>query len=101
MQDDSDEAQKYNEWGRAQNKAEVSHQLIAGAGAYEVGQTSERGFIPRPQVELGLSVLQAMKSYQEHCARNGKVSTWLIGWWSVGVSADADQVGVDLSAREP
>ena len=36
IQDDSEQARKYNEYGQLEHKAEVSHQLIAGAGAYEV-----------------------------------------------------------------
>jgi len=47
--DDSDQAQAYNEFNQAPHKAELSHDLIGGAAAYE-----------------------AAKAYESHVAKNGK-----------------------------
>ncbi|EEB92221.1 hypothetical protein MPER_09301 [Moniliophthora perniciosa FA553] len=47
--DDSDQAQAYDQVVNAPHKAELSHELIAGAASYE-----------------------AAKAYEEHCERNGQ-----------------------------
>lgn len=36
FQDDSEQAQKYNEYGQLEHQATTSHELIGGAAAYEV-----------------------------------------------------------------
>jgi hypothetical protein len=50
----------------APHKAELSHELIGGAVAYEVGPHLFRLFIDV------LIILQAAKAYENHCAKNGK-----------------------------
>jgi hypothetical protein len=51
------------------HEAHLSHEAIGGAAAYEVW----------PQFSLPIDVLtvmlQAMKAYDEHCAKNGKPSS--------------------------
>ncbi|KAF5369930.1 hypothetical protein D9758_001018 [Tetrapyrgos nigripes] len=47
--DDSDQAQAYNQVVDAPHKAELSHELIAGAASYE-----------------------AAKAYEKHCEKNGQ-----------------------------
>jgi len=46
---DSDQAQAYDQYNAAPHKAELSHELIGGAAAYE-----------------------AAKAYEDHVAKNGK-----------------------------
>ncbi|KAL1983230.1 hypothetical protein VTN96DRAFT_328 [Rasamsonia emersonii] len=40
--DDSAEAKAYNEWDQAPHKAELSHELIAGAAAFEAAKAWEK-----------------------------------------------------------
>lgn len=42
LPDDSAEAKAYNEWDQAPHKAELSHELIAGAAAFEAAKAWEK-----------------------------------------------------------
>jgi len=81
--DDHDYAQNYDEVSNAPHKAELSHELIGGAAAYE-----------------------AAKAYEDHCAKNGKPDSHakakeiFAGLAGVAVDRLVETKGLDYIDRE-
>ncbi|GJE86705.1 DUF3759 domain-containing protein [Phanerochaete sordida] len=84
---DSDQAQAYNQYQQYDDpqahKAELSHELIAGAASYE-----------------------AAKAYENHCERNGQPGSHaeakelLAGFAGAFIDREAETKGLDFVDRE-
>ncbi|KAE9410553.1 hypothetical protein BT96DRAFT_969556 [Gymnopus androsaceus JB14] len=80
---DSDQAQAYDQFQQAPHKAEVSHELISGAAAYE-----------------------AAKAYENHCAANGqpdshaKAKELIAGFVGAFVDREVETKGLDFIDKE-
>ncbi|KAF9821180.1 hypothetical protein IEO21_00788 [Rhodonia placenta] len=81
--EDSDQANAYDQVNNAPHKAELSHELISGAAAYE-----------------------AAKAYEKHCAANGKPESHaeakelLAGFAGAFVDRLVETKGLDFIDRE-
>jgi len=81
--DDSDQAAAYDQVTNAPHKAEMSHELIAGAASYE-----------------------AMKAYERHCEANGKPASHaeakelIAGFAGAFIDRMAETKGLDYVDRE-
>ncbi|KAJ7085202.1 hypothetical protein B0H15DRAFT_847396 [Mycena belliarum] len=81
--DDSEHSQAYDEVNAAPHKAELSHELIAGAAAFE-----------------------AAKAYEKHCEANGKPQSHamakelLAGFVGAFVDRTVETKGLDFIDRE-
>lgn len=81
--EDSDQAQAYDQVVNAPHKAEVSHELIAGAASYE-----------------------AAKAYERHCEANGKPASHteakelLAGFAGAFIDRMVETKGLDFVDRE-
>ncbi|KAF8694326.1 hypothetical protein AX14_002084 [Amanita brunnescens Koide BX004] len=85
--DDSDQYSSYNQWNGdfdpQPHKAELSHELIAGAAAYE-----------------------AAKAYENHCATNGqpashaKAKELIAGFAGAFIDREVETKGLDFIDRE-
>ncbi|GBE79548.1 hypothetical protein BKA93DRAFT_745912 [Sparassis latifolia] len=81
--DDSDQAGAYDQVVNAPHKAELSHELIAGAASYE-----------------------AAKAYERHCAANGQPASHseakelVAGFAGAFVDRMAESKGLDFIDRE-
>ncbi|THH15501.1 hypothetical protein EW146_g4983 [Bondarzewia mesenterica] len=81
--DESDEAQAYNEANESPHKAELSHELIAGAASYE-----------------------AAKAWEKHCESSGKPASHaqakelLAGFAGAFVDRIVETKGLDFVDKE-
>lgn len=102
--DDSDEAKAYNEWDQAPHKAELSHELIAGAAAFEAAKAwekhqEENGTVALSSFTFPVSIrLTALKSGKPE--NHALAKELLAGFAGAAVDRLVETKGLDYLDRE-